>query len=843
MSIKEYNGLNDEQILRNRKVYGDNVYYPSVCGPFIKKIKSILCHKISIFMMALIAITFVIALKLNGDNVEEKRVFIMPVIFSIAAFFIFIIGTLDGFKNKFFVLLIFLFIAQLSLTLYDFINNNVQFTQFYFDFGIILALLIATLFKFLISFYANYSLRNFIDFENDSLQSVIRNNNVCFVKRKELVVGDIIILNEGSFVPADCKLLDDFCLEVDESYVNGNKHVMKSHKASDCVNSNHDCIFNGSFVVKGKCVAQIIKVGKDSACHHKTIMQLAAFESQGDTMTKDVTGYQNVLKISGYAFAFLYLIARFILFFSHKSDLLLPFYKSDNFVNVAVMSLLGAVVILLLTEPDIIKSVFSAAVSFNLKSLKNNCLLPKNINACLNLGKIDILCVDEKTLLDPNNLSVADAVSSVVDAGIDIIIMSSDCTSSVEQIALDVGLVNDNSPENWMMTGKQFQDISDSELMSKIKNLKLLYSASENDKIQLIQLLRAQGLRVATTSLFSDESLSEISPVLTIAPQCCVDKDKESADIVLSDSSFHNLAYGIRWAKDLFNNIQHFLLYHVLFTFLICFMMIVGNFFSTNIIFHPTYLLWFYAMICCLAPFAFLAMPSSKILLEKSGKMKNIELMNKKLVKRGLFIEGIILILSTFFLYYLQQKNISVISDLLNIILPHKKSLNLYETTILFSFFSALMISYLIYIRVDKYSFNYFMNIKQNFVFIIVLTVFVIATILFVQVGHYICAVEKLKFTDWIFLFFTSFVVFSIYSLLNNLFQNNVNAFTASTSLSETIKTKWPKLKNNLVTLSIAIFKGMKSFWNHFVKFLKVIISAFIKLLIKLINLIQKWFE
>ena len=184
--------------------------------------------------------------------------------------------------------------------------------------------------------------------------------------------------------------------------------------------------------------------------------------------------------------------------------------------------------------------------------------------------------------------------------------MSSGSSSSVGQVALNAGLVNENSSDSWMMTGKQFQDSSDLELMSRIKKLKLLYSASENDKIRMIQLLKAQGLKVATTCQFSEESLSLISPLLTIAPQSCVDIDKESADIVLYDSSIHNIAYGIRWAKDLFNNIQHFLLYHALFTFFICFIMIVGNFIFTNIIFHPTHLIWFYAMICCLAPFAFL---------------------------------------------------------------------------------------------------------------------------------------------------------------------------------------------------------------------------------------------
>ena len=844
MKIQDFSGLNDEQIIRNRKVYGENVFYPSFILPVTKKIKTILCHKITVFMMALIAITFVIALKVNGDGLEENKVFIMPAFFSIAAFFIFLIGLFDGLNNKFFVLLMLLFVAQLSLTIYDYINNNVQFTQFYYDFGFVLALLITSILKFFLNYKVKASFRNIIDFENDSLHSVIRNNQVCYVKRRELVVGDIIILNEGNIVPADCKILDDDNLEVDESYVNGANNVMKSHDSSFLTDSNHDCIFNGSFVLKGKCIARILKVGKESACHQKTFMQLAAFDSQEDTMEKDVSEYQSVLKVIGFSFAGLYLLGRLILFFCYKNNnLLLPFSDTDNFMKVSVISISCAVVMLLMTDPGIVKFVFSTAFSFNLKSLKNNCLLPRNINACFNLGKIDVLCVDETEILDKNIQSVSNSISSITAAGVDIIVLSSDSYHDVKPIALKVGLINERHSEDSVMTGKDLHNLSEKELMLRINKLKILSSASQNDKTRIIQLLKAKGLKVATTGLFLDESKEVTHADVAIASLSSLDIDKESADIILSDLSLKNIDYGIRWTKDLFNNIQHFLLFHAFFIFTICFVLSFGNFITTNIIFHPTHLIWFYAIVCCLAPFAFVCMPISEKLFNKTAIIKNNALINMRMIKSGLFLECIILIVITFCLYYLQQKNITAISNLFNIVLPHKKGLNIYEITILFSLISALMVCYLIYRRIEKYSFKFFVNIKENLVFIIVLAMFLLAIFLFVQTGHYICAVEHLRFTDWIVLFLISFLVFCIYSLFTIFFQKKTNAFTAPATISDKIKMLWPKLKIFIVKSFNTIWHGLKFLWIHCVKFLNFIIKSLIKLLIKVINLIQKWLE
>ena len=117
-------GLNDEQVLRNRKVYGDNCVDFSDFLPFKSRLISSVSHVFSIIMFALIAITFVVALKLNENDQIGQKVFAMPVACIVAAFFIVCIGIEGGFKHKGFLILTIFSVVQLGGTVYEYISSD-----------------------------------------------------------------------------------------------------------------------------------------------------------------------------------------------------------------------------------------------------------------------------------------------------------------------------------------------------------------------------------------------------------------------------------------------------------------------------------------------------------------------------------------------------------------------------------------------------------------------------------------------------------------------------------------------------------------------------------------------
>ena len=136
-------GLNDEQVQRNRKVYGDNCVAFSEIFPFKSRLISSVSHVFSIIMFALIAVTIVVALKLNENDQIGQKEFAMPVACTVAAFFIVFIGIEDGFKHKGFLILTIFSVVQLGCTVYEYILSGSDITLFYYHLGLYILILFA----------------------------------------------------------------------------------------------------------------------------------------------------------------------------------------------------------------------------------------------------------------------------------------------------------------------------------------------------------------------------------------------------------------------------------------------------------------------------------------------------------------------------------------------------------------------------------------------------------------------------------------------------------------------------------------------------------------------------
>lgn len=111
--------------------------------------------------------------------------------------------------------------------------------------------------------------KSLIEVNDDTLVKVIRNNNVCQVPRKDIVVGDIVLLDAGEEVPADAELLECMNLTLNESSLTGEPQCTKTTNPEEfdkdaTYPSNH--IMKGCNVMEGDCVAKVFAVGDATAC-------------------------------------------------------------------------------------------------------------------------------------------------------------------------------------------------------------------------------------------------------------------------------------------------------------------------------------------------------------------------------------------------------------------------------------------------------------------------------------------------------------------------------------------------------------------------------------------------
>ena len=151
------------------------------------------------------------------------------------------------FEDPLIVILLVAGVLSIGISFYEYFGLNEDMRVFFEPVGIFLAILLATGMAFFFEEKANkaFSILNKVD--DDEPVEVIRNGNTTKVPKKDIVVGDIVILNTGAEIPADGKLLEAIALNVDESTLTGEPICHKSIHTDDF---DPDATFPTNYVLR-----------------------------------------------------------------------------------------------------------------------------------------------------------------------------------------------------------------------------------------------------------------------------------------------------------------------------------------------------------------------------------------------------------------------------------------------------------------------------------------------------------------------------------------------------------------------------------------------------------------
>ena len=266
MSKIHYQGLTDAQVLESRAKYGANVLTPPDEDSLWDQIKEVCKHPIAIAMFVLIALSVVLAGVLVGSM--GSAIWVMPGIVTIATLLILIVGFFGGFGDPLFKILITAFVLSMGISIYEYEWNNADWTAFFEPIGIIVALILATSIAFWLEKNNEKTFQSLNQSNDDEPVKVIRNGHVCQVPRKDIVVGDIVKLETGEEIPADCTLLDCLNLTVDESSLTGELQATKSLDANAYPDATYKAneIKKGTNIIEGYCTAEVTQVGMNTEC-------------------------------------------------------------------------------------------------------------------------------------------------------------------------------------------------------------------------------------------------------------------------------------------------------------------------------------------------------------------------------------------------------------------------------------------------------------------------------------------------------------------------------------------------------------------------------------------------
>ena len=276
--------------------------------------------------------------------------------------------------------------------------------------GIIVAILLATGIGFFFEYDANkkFDLLNAVN--EETLVKVIRNGRVQEVPRKDVVVGDIIVLETGEEIPADGELIEAISLQVNESNLTGEPVVSKTTREEDfdpeaTYASNH--VMRGTTVVDGHGVMRVLHVG-DATEIGKVAKQSTEQSTEPTPLNIQLTKLANLIGKIGFTVAGL----AFAIFFVKDVLLAYDFGSFHTFrdwmpaLQDTLKYFMMAVTLIVVAVPEGLPMSVTLSLALNMRRMLSTNNLVRKMHACETMGAITVICTDKTGTLTQNLMQV-----------------------------------------------------------------------------------------------------------------------------------------------------------------------------------------------------------------------------------------------------------------------------------------------------------------------------------------------------------------------------------------------------------------------------------------------------
>ena len=460
-----YVGLTDAQVLESRAKYGTNVLTPPEEDSLWDQIKEVCKHPIAITMACLIAGTAILAGILAGSM--GTMIWMMPVIVAVATLLILIVGFFGGFGDPLFKILITAFVLSMGISIYEYEWHGAEWTVFFEPIGIIVALILATSIAYFLEKKNEKTFQSLNQTNDEVPVKVYRNGHICQVPRKDIVVGDIIKLDTGEEIPADCELLESLNLIVNESSLTGELQATKTTNPeqfdSNATYKSNE-IKKGTTIIEGYCTAEVKSVGDktesgevyrslnegnevkvgwllkdktnntiidkfntedeandaleeylgeheeaDVVVEQPLIDRMRVSKGSETPLSKKLNGLADWITNASYVLAVLIIIGRIVWYFvSYDAD----FSSGDfwvDFVSYVLKTIMIAVTLVVVAVPEGLPMSVTLSLAFSMRKLMKSNTLPRTMHACETMGAASVICTDKTGTLTKNMMEVADS--------------------------------------------------------------------------------------------------------------------------------------------------------------------------------------------------------------------------------------------------------------------------------------------------------------------------------------------------------------------------------------------------------------------------------------------------
>ena len=352
------------------------------------------------------------------------------------------------------------------------------------------------------------------------------------------------------------------------------------------------------------------------------------------------------------------------------------------------------------------------------------------------LAATDLTFLGFVAISDPVRADVPEAVQSCLAAGIDVKIVTGDTPGTAREIGRQIGIINDKTSEYAVITGPEFEALSEEDAAKRVMALKIMCRARPMDKQRLVRLLQEQDAVVAVTGDGTNDAPALKAAQVGLSMGDGTSVAKEASDITIIDNSFTSIARAVMWGRSLYKNIQRFLLFQLTINVAACLIVMIGSLVGTSSPLTITQMLWVNLIMDTFAAGALASLPPNwGVMKERPRKSgENGDFIITKPMARSIFGVG--------FLFVVIQVAMLVWLNADGMLTP-------YEQSVFFTFFVMLQFWNMFNAKAYMTGCSAFKGLLSNHTFLAVCALIVVGQVLIVSFGGVMFNVVPLSLESW----------------------------------------------------------------------------------------------
>ena len=325
---------------------------------------------------------------------------------------------LEKFTDPLIIILLIAGALSIGISLYERFGLGEGAEVFFEPVGIFVAILLATGLAFYFELQADKEFSILNQVNDDEAVEVVREGNITQIPRKNVVVGDVVILSTGQEIPADAVLLEATHLSVDESSLTGepicHKTTIEADFDSEATYASNR-VMKGTKVMEGHGICRVTAVGDHT--EQGKVFEAAQIDSSVKTpLNEQLDGLGDLITKASYVIAALIVVGRLIMCFVSGlemngqtiagTELFATGASIAAFIAYVLQTLMIAVTLIVVAVPEGLPMAVTLSLAYSMRRMLRTNNLVRKMHACETMGATTVICTDKTGTLTQNQMRV-----------------------------------------------------------------------------------------------------------------------------------------------------------------------------------------------------------------------------------------------------------------------------------------------------------------------------------------------------------------------------------------------------------------------------------------------------